>query len=249
MPLARRPRPRYIRRFARSHSLSATQTTPPTTFLEALSESERERLRALGRVRCYSRGTALFHERQASDHVVVLLAGRVKIVRMSDEGREVLLAVRGPGDLLGELSAIDGDPRSASAVALEEVEGIVVATGRFHEFLEQHGRVALVLMRTVSRRLRDSDLKRLEFGSQDSMGRVAARLAELAERFGEPAADGVRIALPLTQEELAGWTGCSREAVSKALQAMRALGWVETGRREVLVRDLEALGRRAGAHS
>lgn len=230
----------------RGDTQAALATSAPTTFLESLTESELESFRALGRVRSYPRGTALFHERQASDHVVGLLAGRVKIVCMSDEGREVVLAVRGPGDLLGELSAIDGDPRSATAVALEPVEGVVVPTARFHEFLEQHGRVGLVLMRTISRRLRDSDLKRLEFGSQDSMGRVAARLAELAERFGEPVADGVRIDLPITQEELAGWTGCSREAVSKALQTMRALGWVETGRREVLVRDLDALSRRAG---
>ena len=197
-------------------------------------------------MRRYPRGAALFHELQPSDHVVVLLAGRVKIVRTSDEGKEVVLAVRGAGDLLGELSAIDGEPRSATAVALEPVEGMVVQTARFHEFLERHGRVGLVLMRTLSRRLRDSDLKRLEFGSQDSMGRVAARVLELADRFGEEIDGGIRIALPITQEELAGWTGCSREAVNKALQSMRSLGWLETGRREITVRNREALCRRAG---
>jgi CRP-like cAMP-binding protein len=215
-------------------------------FFDSLLPAEADDLLARGRRRKYARGTALFYELQPSDHVVVLLDGRVKIIRISEEGKEVLLAVRGAGDLLGELSAIDGDARSATAVALEAVEGLVVATPEFHDFLERHARVSLELMKMLSRRLRDSDGKRLEYGSQDSMGRVAARLVELADRFGEADPDGVRIDLPITQEELAGWTGCSREAVSKALQGMRSLGWLETGRRTILVRDRDALCMRAG---
>ena len=188
----------------------------------------------------------LFYEFEAPDHVVTLLKGRVKVTRLSEEGREVLLAVRGPGDVLGELSAIDGDPRSATATALEAVEGLVLSTSDFLEYLERHPRVAIELLKMVSRRLRDSDQKRLEFGAQDTMGRVAARIIELADRFGEPIEDTLRIDLPITQEELAGWSGCSREAVSKALQGMRALGWLETARREIIVRDRESLCARAG---
>ena len=74
---------------------------------------------------------------------------------------------------------------------------------------------------------------------------MAARLVELAERYGEPAARGLRIGLPLSQEELAGWTGSSREAVSKALQTLRNVGWVVTERRRITVLDLEALRRRS----
>ena len=72
-------------------------------------------------------------------------------------------------------------------------------------------------MRALIGRLRDADRKRIEFGAYDTTGRVAARLVELAERFGEPTEDGLRIGLPFSQDELAGWTGASREAVSKAL--------------------------------
>lgn len=100
-------------------------------------------------------------------------------------------------------------------------------------------------MRMLGRRLRDADRKRGEFTAQDSMGRVAARIVELAERFGESSETGVHIDLPISQEELAGWTGCSREAVSKALQAMRGLGWIETQRRSITALDIEALRRRA----
>src|SRR5207249_2376147 len=79
-----------------------------------------------------------------------------------------------------------------------------------------------------------------------SLSRVAGRLLELSDRFGDPVTGGVRIELPISQEELAGWTGCSRDSVVKALQAMRSLGWIETQRMQITVRDLEALRRQAG---
>lgn len=220
---------------------------PCRSFLDSLDAAEAEDLLAHGHLRRYPRNAALFHELQPPEYVMVLMRGRVKIMRLSDDGRETMLAVRGPGDLLGELSAIDGEPRSATAIALEPVEGVLLSTPEFHEFLKRQVRVSLELLKVLSRRLRDSDLKRVEFCAQDSMGRVAARVVELADRFGEPErGNGVRIDLPITQEELAGWTGCSREAVSKALQGMRALGWLETGRREIVVHDRDALCARAG---
>ena len=74
---------------------------------------------------------------------------------------------------------------------------------------------------------------------------MAARLVELAERFGEPTNGGVRVGLPLSQDELAGWTGASREAVSKALRSLRDRGLIETGRRRVVIYDLEGLRKRA----
>jgi CRP/FNR family cyclic AMP-dependent transcriptional regulator len=195
-------------------------------------------------VRSYSRGSALFHERQISDRVVVILSGCVKLSRVSEVGTEVVFAIRDAGDLLGEQSAIDGEPRAATAIALEPVEALVVPTRDFIAFLEEKPRAALQITRMLSRRLRDADRKRFEFASQDSVGRVAARIVELAERFGSPVEGGVQIDLPISQEELAGWTGCSREAVSKALQTLRAPGWIETRRRHITVLDLEAVRRR-----
>jgi CRP/FNR family cyclic AMP-dependent transcriptional regulator len=196
-------------------------------------------------VRSYPRGSALFHERQISDRVIVILSGRVKLSRVSEDGTEVVFAIRDAGDLLGEQSAIDGEPRSATAIALDPVEALVVPTRDFIVFLEENPRAALQITRMLSQRLRDADRKRFEFASQDSVGRVAARIVELAERFGSPVDGGVQIDLPISQEELAGWTGCSREAVSKALQTLRAPGWIETRRRHITVLDLEAVRRRA----
>lgn len=215
-------------------------------FLGALPEGDRAHLMAVGHRRVVRRGTTLFSEGDRADAVHLLLAGRVKVVAVSADGRESLLAIRGPGDLVGELSVIDGAPRSAAAVALDDVEVLVVGRGEFLVCATGRAGIALALLQMLSRRLRDADRKRVEFAEKDTLGRIASRLLELADRFGEPAEHGLRIGIALSQEELAGWTGSSREAVAKALRTMRERGWVETGRRAIVLVDPEALRKRAG---
>jgi CRP/FNR family cyclic AMP-dependent transcriptional regulator len=214
-------------------------------FLDRLSPGEVADLERRARRRRWPRGAILIHEGERSDWVLVLLTGRAKVSSFSKDGSEVVLAIRGPGALLGELAALDPRPRSATISALEPLEALVVAPEEFRAFLQTNGRVAFLLLRMLTRRLRDADRKRVEFGTYDTTGRVAQRLVELAARFGEQDDSGVRITLPLSQEELAGWTGSSREAVSKSLRALRARGWITTGRRAITVLDLEALRHRA----
>ncbi len=217
-------------------------------FVSLLSEAELADLRSIGRVQRFSKGARLLSERQVGDRVMALLLGRVKISGVDASGRDAVFGFRCAGDLVGELAAIDGHPRSGSVEALEPVEALTIGARDFLAHLERHPRVSLVVMRLLCERLRDADRKRVEFAAADTIGRVAARLLELAERFGEPLDDGsVAIDLPLTQEELAGWTGSSREAVARALQAMRGLGWVRTARRRITLHDLAALRARAGA--
>jgi CRP/FNR family transcriptional regulator, cyclic AMP receptor protein len=214
-------------------------------FWEQLRPDEVTALESIGRRRDHRRGTVLFREADRSDWVVVLRSGRVKVSVDTTSGNEVVLAIRGPGSLLGELSAIDREPRSATVTALEPVSTLAIPPGDFEAYLQRHGRVAFLLMRTIVSKLRDADRKRMEFGAYDTAGRVAARLVELAERFGQPSDEGTRIALPFSQDELAGWIGSSREAVSKALGALRNANLVRTGRMSVVIRDMEALRRRA----
>ncbi|MCA2228946.1 MULTISPECIES: Crp/Fnr family transcriptional regulator [Nonomuraea] len=215
----------------------------PGEFLSMLTADEVEEMRAAGRPRRWERGTTVMSEGDTSDWVLVLTEGRVKVSSHTSSGTEVVLAVRGPGGLLGEMSAIDGSPRSATVTALEPIAGIVVRD--FPAFLQAHGRIAVLLMQLVTGRLRDADRKRIEYGAFDTTGRVATRLIELAERYGEKTNSGVRVALPLSQDELAGWTGASREAVSKALRLLRDRGLIETGRRRVVIHDLDGLRKRA----
>ncbi|MEU5991592.1 Crp/Fnr family transcriptional regulator [Spirillospora sp. NPDC047418] len=220
------------------------------SFLADLTPAERADLESRGRVREFARGDTLFAEGEEPGWVAVLLRGRVKAFSYHEQGGEALLAVRGAGAVLGEVAAIDGLPRSASVQALEPVRALAVSADEFMAFLQAHGRVSIIIMRMLCQRWRDADRKRVEFGMFDATGRVAQRLVELAERFGVPHPTGtgeesVRITLNLSQEELAGWVGASREAVSKALRTLRRHGWIETGRRRLIVHDLQALRRHA----
>jgi len=220
-------------------------TRPGREFWDLLMPDEAADLDRLSRPREYRRGAVLMREADRSDWVVVLRTGRVKISVDTAGGTEVMLAVRGPGSLLGELSAVDREPRSASVTAVEPVSALVVPLAGFEQFLQANGRVTFLLMRTLIGKLRDADRKRIEFGAHDTTGRVAARLIEMAERFGQPTAEGVKIALPFSQDELAGWTGASREAVSKALGTLRSRGLIRTSRMSVMILALDALRARA----
>jgi CRP/FNR family transcriptional regulator, cyclic AMP receptor protein len=213
-----------------------------------VAESPFAPLVRLGRVRRFRKGAILFGEGDRSDWVAYILKGSVKASTFGDDGKETVHNVLGPGELLGDLAGIDGEPRSATVTALEAVEAAVVPAEEFASFLEHHPGAALELLRSVARRLRSSDRRRAEFGGMDVVSRLARLLLELADRYGQPSPDGTgtRIALSLTQEELAGWAGASREAVVKALRVLREGGWVETRRREVCIVDRAALERRAG---
>jgi CRP/FNR family transcriptional regulator, cyclic AMP receptor protein len=190
--------------------------------------------------------TPIFSEGLDLDRVMLLVSGRVKVSSIGVDGQEYVLALRGPGDLIGELSALDGEPRSATVTALEPVEALVMSPQVFRDFLVRHPAVALQLLAMLSRRLRDADSKRVEFGALDTPRRVANRLVELAETCGKPGPDGVGLAVPITQRELAGWIGSSREAVSKALHFLRARGIVQTRRGSIVILDLEVLRRQTG---
>jgi CRP-like cAMP-binding protein len=214
-------------------------------FWDQLTAPEATALEQAGRPRDFRRSAVLFRQGDTSDRVIVLRSGRVKVSVDTAGGAEVVLAVRGPGTLLGELTAIDREPHSATVTAIEGVTALSVPVTAFEAYLQAHGRVAYLLLRALTGKLRDADRKRIEFGAHDTTGRVAARLVEMAERFGQVTDDGTKIGLPFSQDELAGWTGASREAVSKALGVLRSAGEIRTSRMSVVVLDLDALRRRA----
>ncbi|MBW3657438.1 MAG: Crp/Fnr family transcriptional regulator [Actinobacteria bacterium] len=213
---------------------------------DLLTPEQLDELRGLAGTRRLRRGVTLFCEGDRSDTVAYLLSGRVKVSYHTRTGVEVVLAVHGPGQLLGELSAIDGSPRSASVVALEPVDVVLVPAVTFRRFLTTHPDLTLRLLELLAERLRDADRKRVEFGSHDVVGRVAARLSELTERYGVAGDGTVDVELPLTQDELAAWVGASREGVSKALRVLRERGVIATGRRRIIVHDRDELARRGG---
>lgn len=217
----------------------------PGTFFAQLADGERQGLLGLGVQRRFPSGTILMFEHEPDERVMLLLAGRVKVTAIGHDLREILLSLRDPGDVLGELAFIDGQPRAATVSALEPVEALVMPGQLFRTYLETTPRVAVVLLEIVARRFRDATAKRLQYAASDTMGRLAARLVELADRYGGPCDDGIVVHSPLSQEELASWTGASRASVAQALQTFREAGWIQTERRTIVVVDTAALRERA----
>ena len=210
-----------------------------------LNEDEWRTLEASGRSRRFRPRQRLFREGEPGNHVVAILSGRVKVSVLTRSGREILLAVKEPGDLVGELSVIDGRPRSATATALDPVEALVVPAPAFTDFVEGHPRIAVRLLHTLAALVRDADQRSLDRDTGDVTCRVARRLVDLAERVGEHRGSGIEITLGLSQDDLAAWVGATREATSRALARLRAEGCVTTGRQRIVLTDLAALRERA----
>lgn len=210
-------------------------------FLSLLSPEDRAAVETCGHRRRYGRGSVILNSGDDSASVLIVLEGRLKIACPSFEGHESVLAFCGPGDLVGDLGALDGAQRSSNVAALEPVVTLAVGGAEFRRLLQDRPGVAKALLNVLAERLRAAGRERADFGSYSVTGRVARRLVDLCEGYGTETDGGVEITLPLTQEELAGWTGASREAVSKALGTLRRLGWVETNRRGLVVTDIAAL--------
>lgn len=217
---------------------------PGAGFFGELDPADREAIRSHSRPRRFRAGSTLMYEGQSGTEVMVLVSGRVKVAYLTEDGREVILDFRGPGELLGEMAVVDGTPRSNTVDAIEAVEALAMSAADFKALVASRPTLANQLLQHTIRRFRDSDRKLIEFSASHTTGRVAARLVEMVERFGTATPDGHVIDLPITQDELAGWTGASREAVAKALHSLRESGLIATERRRFTVLDLEGLERR-----
>lgn len=190
------------------------------------------------------RGDVLFHEGEPGDCLYVIRTGKVKLGRRSADGRENLLAVLGPGELLGELSLFDPGLRTATATAISDVVVLQMGHDELMKWLATTPAVAEHLLRALARRMRRTNEALADLVFSDVPGRVAKALLELSAKFGHPAPDGIRVSHGLTQEELAQLVGASRETVNKALADFTARGWVRREGRAIVLLDPERLERR-----
>jgi CRP-like cAMP-binding protein len=212
-------------------------------FLACLSVGDREALESLGNRRHFGSGQVLFSEGDDGHGVVVILDGTVKIVTVAQSGREIILDVLDAGSLVGELSAIDGEPRSATAIAVTAVDVLIVPTAQFLTFLEDHGGAATALLQLLVGRLRRTSQRQLEFGTGDALSRICVCVLEMLDRYATH--DRTQATIPFAQHDIAAMTGLSREAVVKGLRALRLLGWLELRARELTVLDEAAIRARA----
>jgi CRP-like cAMP-binding protein len=212
-------------------------------FVALLDAGARAELMTLGRVRRYRRGATLILQGALDDAAGVVLRGRIKVTLDTADGRSVVLAVIGPGDLLGEFEALEPEParRSASNVALEAVECRIFTAEDLRRFLVSHPAATLALLRETIRKVHVADRRRVHATSLDTGHRLAHFLLERAD-----AQDGPALDIALTQEELASLVGSSRESLVRAITALRTRGLIESGRRQITILDVEGLRAYAG---
>jgi CRP/FNR family cyclic AMP-dependent transcriptional regulator len=221
---------------------SAISSVP---LFAALDAEQRQALRdSMGEV-SLRRGETLFNEGDSGDRLYLVMEGKVKLGHRSSDGRENLLAVLGPGELLGELTLFDPGERTATATAVSPSRLLELQHGPFMELIDGRPELAKHMLKALAQRLRRTNSALADLVFSDVPGRVAKALLDLAERFGERSGDGVRVAHDLTQEELAQLVGASRETVNKSLADFVARGWIRLEGRAVQLLDLERLQRRA----
>jgi len=179
--------------------------------------------------------------------VFIVETGLIRLDRTLTSGRTVLFTLAAPGDLVGELSLIDGAPRSATATAMTDSSLQVIAAADFTAALAADIALANAMLARITRQLRGLNDRFVEAAAYGATARVASRLVALLDLADgrRPHSGPVELALPITQEELAQWAGLSREGVVKAIGELRASGIVQTGRRRIVIRDPTALRRLA----
>ena len=197
---------------------------------------------AAGGIRRLRTGAAVFMEGEIADRIAVVLSGRLKSVAVATSGTEAVLAVSGPGELVGEISVFDGSARTATVTAVEPTEMVIVGRQEFERFLADNGAAALVLVRQLCDRLRASNETRVDLSGESVAVRVARRLLSLTADDGS---EENGFELRVSQTDLGGWIGASREAVTRALGELRTDGIIRTGRRSIVIEDLAGLRARA----
>jgi CRP/FNR family transcriptional regulator, cyclic AMP receptor protein len=193
----------------------------------------------------FARGTVLFHQGDPGDAVFVIESGAIKVSNLSPDGREAVMALLGPGEVLGELSIFEPGVRTSDATAIEDTVALVLSHDHFRPFLEAHPAVAIHLLEVLALRLRETNEALQDAIFSDVPGRLAKRFLDLAGRYGVEDADGTLIELALTQEELAQMVGAARESVNKAVASFVARGWLAMRGRKYVVTDEASLLRRA----
>ncbi|GAA0241173.1 Crp/Fnr family transcriptional regulator [Cryptosporangium japonicum] len=197
----------------------------------------------------YFKRDVVFAEGDPGDSLYVVLEGKVKLNRRAPDGRESLLAVLGPSDLLGELAVFDPGPRTASAVVVADARVAQMRRDQLRPWIAAHPEIGPQLLRVLARRLRRTGDQQADLIFTDVPGRLAKALVELAQRFGLPERPGtggaVRLNHDLTQDELAQLVGSSRETVNKALSGFATRGWIRLEGRAIVLLDRDRLVQRA----
>jgi len=211
-------------------------------LFSGLNRGELDDLAALMRRHRYAAGETIFHEGDAGTALYIIEKGEVKIILGSAEGKEVVLSLLGPGDFFGDLALLDGEPRSADAMAMEAAELLILQRHDFLRFIAEQPQVAINLMAVLSRRLRRVDQLVLDAAFLDVGTRLVRTLLDLAHTRGQAGSKGsVVITSRLTQSDLANMIGATRESINKCLRRYAEMGLVRHARGRLTLLDVERL--------
>jgi len=199
-----------------------------------------------GNPRRFDAGTTVFREGDHGAFVYAVVDGQVKLTVATRAGRDVLVAMKRPGDAFGELAAIDGRPRSATATATRATVLAALDGSAFLEVLERRPPAAIELLRQLAAYLRSANERVSASAADDTVTRAARQVLELAHRYAEHHSASTGVELSITQDELAAWIGTTRESAARALAKFRDAGCVSTRRGQVVITDIGKLQGFAG---
>ncbi len=228
------------------------RTIDPATLsglilFEGLSYEQLEKLAPLLHTKPFPAAANVITAEQPGEGAYVILSGSVKVYVAHTDGTEIILAILGPGEVVGEMSVADSLGRSASVLTLEDSTLLWMDRRTFVWSMEEMPVIARNLVGILSRRLRLADTHTRSLAALDVHGRVAAQILAFAREYGQPRSDsGVLIPLRLTQTDLAGLVGASRVRVNQALGYYRKRGSISLDKDgRITVHDGEALAHRA----
>ena len=225
--------------------LSAAEILAKVPLFAGLPDHERERLGTLLRPRKYTRGEVIFLEGDEGNSLFLVAEGRVRIQLTGADGREVVITVYGPGEIVGEMALLDGEPRSADAIAQDAARVFWLQRDDFEAFLDNHPRAAMTMLASLSRRLRHTTRVVQDATFRDVPSRLARVLLDIAARNGEVVPQGIRIETRVTQGELAAMVGASRETVNRALRGFEQRGLIAWEGSRLLIAQPDQLRARA----
>jgi CRP/FNR family transcriptional regulator, cyclic AMP receptor protein len=212
----------------------------PGSFLDRLPLPVRTQLLALGTERRFEGGRRLLREGDRGAHVELLTRGFVKITAIV-EGVETLLAIRVPGDILGETAALTGRPRTATVTTCGRITSVVVSQAAFHDFMRRNPDAPIYVAATMGDRLHWANERRADFAAYPAEVRLARLLAEIAETIGHRSDAGIVIGVGISQSELATMIGVAEATAQKAIRDLRREGAITTGYRSITVVDIDRL--------
>ncbi|MET0236709.1 MAG: Crp/Fnr family transcriptional regulator [Kibdelosporangium sp.] len=215
------------------------------SFWGRLAAPEREAIEVIAARRRYAAGDYLCHEGDQSKHVIVVLSGHVQVISHTTDDREMVIAVRVAGDIVGEMAALYDQPRSATLQALDQVEAITLLSDRFTHLCQTRAKLTWALLGVVHARFGELNRQRAEYGGGNASRRVFAQLVQMSVQYGQRSGTGIDIKSGWTQQQLADNAATSRESYARALRSLRERGIITTGRGWIRVHDLDELRRLA----